>query len=659
MSMTETETNLYKEVITSFFIRLKKEQVFQTAGGRSEDSAFCCLEEAFSVVEEWFYKLIQPKVILKEQKTPEPAVLVFLTLGQKVTDFSSYCMQKGEYLQGLLLDVMADLYLFEADRAVRQRIKEFCAVRELGVEKRAEAPADFSFEVQKQLVASMTEEEDGIFVTEGGMLSPVKSMFYLCRLTKEAGIFRVQHDCRKCPAKNCRMRRSQAEEEGSFQIVSEWKEGFAKQEQPQKESLSAAFSFIQEQPKVLKSQKKTEYDIAADIGTTTLALTLTEAGKPCAGYCAVNPQRSYGMDVISRIQSAQGKTAELLKRLVQEALLKGIRYCARQEDLEGHEIKRIGIAGNTAMVQILLGVSCKGLEKYPFSIEKKGEICLSFAEVFGAGTEFSEAAVVILPAIAPFIGGDITAGLLKCGFGQKEKPAFFLDLGTNGEMVIGCRGNYLCASTAAGPAFEGGNITHGTGSVTGAVCGAEIKGRLPRIRTIGNQLPVGICGTGVMELTAELLKKGILGTDGRLEERYFASGYPYAKMRTGEPLVFYQSDVRELQLAKGAVCAGIELLLEQFGIQAEEVEEVYLAGGFGYHMDVEKAFRIGLFPKGFKGKVKAAGNTALAGAAAYLVQEGAKEAAAEFCSFSKEIILAKEPGFSEKYITRMDFPKDC
>lgn len=668
MNMIDRKTSLYREVITDFSIRINKEQVFQAAGGRKEDSAFFCLEEAFLEAEERFYKLIAPRVILKEQKDPEGAVLVFMTLGQKISDWISRCFQDGKYMQGLVLDILSDLYLFEADRAAQQQIKEFCAVRRLGVEKREEAPKDFSFEAQKKLVNSMLEEKDGIFVTEGGMLSPVKSMFYVCRLTEKAEVFQAQHDCGKCPAKNCRMRRNQAEEENRFQIVSKWEElpvnradgefaaGLKAGEEQVKSNEESGRKKKNEAP--AKKISASAYVIAVDIGTTTIVVNLTETAseKILAQYSAVNPQRKYGIDVISRIQSAQGGKAGLLRELVQTELLKGIMHCSR--GLRGKEglIKQIGIAGNTAMVQLLLGISCEGLTKYPFYIEKKGELRLPFAQVFGEQKEWEHVEVVILPAIAPFIGGDITAGLLKCGFAQKKKPSLFLDLGTNGEMVIGGRGNYLCASTAAGPAFEGGNISHGTGSIMGAVCGVEIKGRIPRIQTVGNQLPVGICGTGVVEMAAELLKKGLLKTDGLLEERYFSSGFPYGKLKSGETLAFMQSDVRELQLAKGAFAAGIELLLERFGVSAEEVEEVYLAGGFGYHMKVDKAFRIGLLPKGLEGKVKSAGNTSLGGAAAYLLQNGAEEAVSDFCNFSREIILAKEPGFSEKYMERMAFP---
>jgi len=236
---------------------------------------------------------------------------------------------------------------------------------------------------------------------------------------------------------------------------------------------------------------------------------------------------------------------------------------------------------------------------------------------------------------------------------DNKKVSMLIDLGTNGEMAIGNGDRILVTSAAAGPAFEGGNITHGTGSVPGAVCGVEISGEDIRLKTIRDEAPTGICGTGTIEIIYELLKTGLLDETGYMEDEEFV----LAEKPDGN-VSFFQKDVRELQLAKSAIRAGVEALLLRYGVKAEDVDNVYLAGGFGYHINLAKAVGIGLFPKAFEDKIKIIGNGSLIGALACGRQE--TKAACNVIidrikKVSDEVGLAMDNDFNELYMKYMFF----
>lgn len=403
------------------------------------------------------------------------------------------------------------------------------------------------------------------------------------------------------------------------------------------------------------------YIITVDLGTTTIAMQLREleTGKAVETYCERNPQRIYGTDVLSRIQAANAGHGEELRRLVCETLMRGVRQfvecvqkreavrgpvrdpacdlvCGPAEETEaGHDqigIACMCIAGNTVMEHLLLGYDVEAMGRAPFVPVETGLQELPFARLFlddlenfenFEKTDFLKEAgdvlrrlagvpVYIAPCVSAFVGGDIVAGLYAlrmfsvsvghgaaCGdaaetaAGQSDEKedrkrdekkdeskagsrAFMLiDLGTNGEMVITDGKRMIATATAAGPAFEGDGI---------------------------------LIGTDRIALTAELLQRGILDETGLFAEPYFTEGVCLKENNC----YFKQSDVRSLQMAKAAVRAGVEILWEEMGRPA--VERVYLAGGFGYYLDVEAAFRIGLLPARMRGKVFATGNTSLEGA---------------------------------------------
>ncbi len=390
------------------------------------------------------------------------------------------------------------------------------------------------------------------------------------------------------------------------------------------------------------------YLVAIDLGTTTLAFSLVEeAGcKVIRTHTAANPQRAYGADVITRIKSSAEGKQEALKSVIREEILRGILTLTKLEGIEADKIKRIAIAGNTTMGHLFMGYRCDGLGVYPFTPVEIGAIRKRMNEVFPVPYKTP---LVLLPGISAFVGGDITAGLLACGFDRSEELCLLVDLGTNGEMALGSRRSILVTSAAAGPAFEGGNISCGVGSIPGAISHVTLEEGGYRYETIAGKPPIGVCGTGVIEIASELLRSGRMDETGLLADPYFEEGFEIGGMK------LLQRDIRELQLAKAAVRAGIEILIKRSGISYGDIDKVCLAGGFGYKLDVEKAIHIGLLPKQLAGKVEAVGNSSLSGAIRYLTEEDCKERVDRILSVAKEIHLSNDPGFNDKYIQSMSF----
>lgn len=403
------------------------------------------------------------------------------------------------------------------------------------------------------------------------------------------------------------------------------------------------------------------YCIAIDIGTTTLAVSLVESstGNSVQVHTAINRQRRFGADVISRIQaSCEGKGSQL-QQSIREDLLEGIQTVMKQGNVAEEDLEMISIAGNTTMGHLLMGLSCETLGVYPFTPVDISMRKLEFAEVFGEAV--LHVPVLLLPGISTYVGADITAGMLTCGFAREEKVSLLIDLGTNGEMAIGNKDKILVTSTAAGPAFEGGNISCGVGSVAGAISDVVIEesgnadGAGVTVTTIGDKAPVGLCGTGVIAMVAELLRNELVDETGLLDEDYFDDGFPIVKDVEGNELTFTQKDVREMQLAKAAVRAGLETLLLRYGTDYDGIDKVYIAGGFGYKLDLQKAAAIGLLPEELLSKVEAVGNSSLAGAKEAVLGADAMEEMKHICYVSEEVNLSSDKDFNEFYMEAMMF----
>ena len=410
-----------------------------------------------------------------------------------------------------------------------------------------------------------------------------------------------------------------------------------------------------------KVSDSNRYGIAIDIGTTTIAMQLLslESGDRIATYSVINHQRSFGADVISRIKaSTEGKKAEL-QASIQQDLSQGIRQVVKKAAEAGvstEQITEVAIAGNTTMIHLLMGYDCKSLGEYPFTPVNIDLIEGTYKEILA--DDYLQASVRIVPGISTFVGGDITAGLFSCNVDRQEEYSLLIDLGTNGEMALGNKDKIIVTSTAAGPAFEGGNIEWGVGSLEGAIAGVKIVDGKAEVRTIGDKAPIGICGTGVIETVAELIKAELVDETGCLDDDYFDEGYPLAETENGEEIVFTQQDVREVQLAKAAVRAGIETLFLRYGINKEQISHVYLAGGFGFKLDCQKAVEIGMIPAELAERIEAVGNSSLGGAIKCLLSEEGWMRVERIGKASEEINLSADKDFNQFYMDYMYLERD-
>jgi len=374
--------------------------------------------------------------------------------------------------------------------------------------------------------------------------------------------------------------------------------------------------------------------IAIDIGTTTIAFELIDYTTGISvTHSTANSQRALGADVVTRIKKAnEGALLELHSCILEDIRL-GLEFFA------DHKIDAICIAGNTTMLHLLQNLSCETLGVFPFTpVDIKIKKYL-----------FENIPTTLLPGISTFVGADVAAGMLCC---YTPEPSLLIDLGTNGEMALFSQEKILVTSTAAGPAFEAGNISCGVASIPGAI--AQIR-YLPETNvfiyeTIDNAPPIGICGTGVVGIAAELVKHGLVDETGRLEDPYFDSGVEIAP-----GITFTQKDMREIQLAKSALRSGVEILLEMAGYGYNDIAKVYLAGGFGYRMDLESAVILGLIPKELEGNVITAGNTSLGGTTHVLTSRQAEEEILALVARAEEINLSAHPRFNDLFMEHMMF----
>jgi len=432
--------------------------------------------------------------------------------------------------------------------------------------------------------------------------------------------------------------------------------------------------------------RNNEYAIAIDLGTTTLAFVLVDktTGEVVHTITMLNSQRKYGADVLSRIQASVDGEKDKLRKAVQKDLCEGIDKLLKEYRNEAEmiglseqqimNVEHIVISGNTTMIHLLMGYDCSTLGVYPFRPVNTALIKGNAGEIIGYNNSMqgheTEIPVTVLPAVSAFVGGDIVSGLYVLDFAENDGLSLFIDLGTNGEIALGNRNRILTTSVAAGPAFEGGNISCGTGSVAGAICAVEINNEKfdIQIKTIKDAPPCGICGTGVIETVAELLKCGFVDETGLLTDEFFDGGflltdtgadYEYAEkivsrkvMREmkDDSIVITQQDIRWFQLAKAAVRTGIEILIKEYGITVDEIDRVYIAGGFGYYLNIKKAAFIGLIPPELTDKAVAVGNTSLAGAVKYLSDKNAIKIIQRIKDASEDIILANDDDFQELYL---------
>lgn len=403
------------------------------------------------------------------------------------------------------------------------------------------------------------------------------------------------------------------------------------------------------------------YALIVDIGTTTVAALLVDTARKrvVAARGEHNAQSPYGADVISRIRhemeweerrNGPNPLQQAITRQI-SAMLAGLLEKAGIDDVDF-----LSLTGNTTMMHLLCGLPGEHISKAPFIPATLEPMRLPAADL---GIP-SRAAAFLLPGISAYIGADIVASLLAADAHRDQPPFLLVDLGTNAETVLCANGTFYACSAAAGPCFEGATLSCGMAGQDGAIDtvfpGPE---RGLSFTTIGGAPARGLCGSGVLDALALLLDAGIVDETGRLE----ADASPLGGRIEDDALIFTdtvrltQKDIREVQLAKAAVRAGIDILLREAGIGAKDVARLYLAGGFGSAMRPESAARIGLIPEELSGRVKVLGNAAGSGALRYATEEGAPESALGIIRRTRYIELSAHAGFTDAYVERMLFPE--
>ena len=377
---------------------------------------------------------------------------------------------------------------------------------------------------------------------------------------------------------------------------------------------------------------------AVDIGTTTLALRLyhLQTGACLAASTMLNPQTAVAADVIGRIDAAMKGQLAGLQASIGNAIQTLLRTACAQADVPPEDTASLVITGNTTMLYLLTG---------------RNPACLSRAP-FEADCTFGEAYALLgrhcyLPhCLHAFVGEDTTCALLASGMLEKPETALLCDLGTNGEIALWHGGRLYVASTAAGPAFEGAGISCGCGSIPGAIDRVRAENGALRIHTIGERKPVGLCGSGLVDAVDALLELEIVDETGAMED---------ASFQLAEGVQLTQRDVRALQLAKAAMAAGMDSLLHAAGCPASDVASVYLAGGFGSHLSIASAARIGLIAPALADRVHVIGNAALDGAAMLLMDTSLRDRTAELHRQAQHVRLDGNAFFSQRYVDAMMF----
>jgi uncharacterized 2Fe-2S/4Fe-4S cluster protein (DUF4445 family) len=364
--------------------------------------------------------------------------------------------------------------------------------------------------------------------------------------------------------------------------------------------------------------------------------------RPIATYSALNDQRVLGADVITRIQAARnGRTGELY-RLINRQTERILRLFIEKYDLD--RIETLAVSGNTTMLHLFANTDPSAMGEVPFT-----PVFLEQKELRGAELALSADRVILLPSISAYVGSDIVSGLAYLDVLREEKPGILIDIGTNGEMALFNRGQILCCSTAAGPAFEGAEISCGIGSVRGAVNRVAMKDGRLECTTIGGAPVRGICGSGLIDAVAVMLDEGIIEEGGAFAD----DGCRGFTITSGVTLI--NRDVRQVQLAKSAIMSGIQLLCKHAGLGPGELEKVCIAGGLGFFIDPRSAVRIGLLPGEFLGKIVTAGNLSLKGAEQSLGDPAFLQRCEAAIEKSRLFELASDPLFMDVFTENMLF----
>lgn len=392
--------------------------------------------------------------------------------------------------------------------------------------------------------------------------------------------------------------------------------------------------------------------LAVDIGTTTVAAFLLdgETGEQLATASLLNPQSSYGADVISRIQAAMDGSLENLQKLICDGVNALVETLCEKAGRSPADIGVVSLVGNPAMQQLFLGMDPKNLAAVPF------DPVLTSASTRAANDYLplcENATLLVVPDIAGYVGADTVGAVLATKLDSAEDNVLLVDIGTNGEIVLRANGRMAACSTAAGPALEGAKITFGMRGAPGAIDKVWLEDGELRSHVIGDTEATGICGSGLIDAVASFLDLGLINKRGRIQSTEETNGQRVLYL--ADNIYLTQNDIHEVMLAKGAIAAGVELLAKTLGIEVSDIDRVLLAGAFGSFLNADNASRIGLLPAGLEGKATAVGNAAGVGACRMALSRSEFERTDELLTKIEFIELANLPEFMSCFARHMGF----
>jgi len=421
----------------------------------------------------------------------------------------------------------------------------------------------------------------------------------------------------------------------------------------------------------LSNLEENVYGIAIDIGTTTVVTYLfnIETGKLIDIESILNPQIKYGEDLISRITYSINNGVNSVQNSIIEGINLMIDALCLRNNISYNSIYEMTAVGNTAMHHIFLNINPKSLSLSPFTPTISSSVDIKSREL---GVKINQSGNVhVLPIISGFVGADTIGVLLATELYKNNEVSLAIDIGTNGELVLGNKDRMVSCSCAAGPALEGGHLKFGMRASTGAIESVFIEdGSFKAFyKTINDGKPRGICGSGIIDIVSEMLKVGLLDPSGRIIDKDYervrknsSNGQKEyvvewkEKTAMGKEIVITASDIREIQLAKGAIATGINILLEKLKMTANDIDNLYLAGAFGNYIDIKSAIRIGLIPNVPLDRIKSIGNAAGEGAKISLLSKGKRIEENEINKKIDYIELAAEKDFNEEFVKSLSFP---
>jgi uncharacterized 2Fe-2S/4Fe-4S cluster protein (DUF4445 family) len=402
------------------------------------------------------------------------------------------------------------------------------------------------------------------------------------------------------------------------------------------------------------------YGVAVDIGTTTVVASLVDlnTGKEIESLACLNGQKAFGQDVISRIHYADSNSrgTEILQKTIIKDLRNLLIELCRRHNLTADNIYDVSVAANTTMIHLLAGINPASMGKSPYVPAFQGALSLNGRELGLPVSPYCD--VYCLPAVSSFVGGDITAGVLACGLESPKEKTLFIDIGTNGEIVLADGERFCSCSCAAGPALEGMNITCGVRAAQGAIEDVFINGDTVQYTTIGGEAATGICGSGLLAAIAEMRRAGIINKSGRLQSHALVETVAGKKrfiIHAGRNIYLTQQDIRQVQLAKGAILSGIYALLEAVGMKAAELHRVIVAGQFGAHLKVESLVGSGLLPAEWSEIISYAGNTSKSGALICLLSQPERTIIETLAENIQYIELSELKDYENLFVKCMQF----